>query len=151
VGETIVLDDISNTRRARSGITIEHVMRHSGRLSKEQLLEVLARQAAKWREAPLWLRAKTDRVKLSYRVYKKYRAVFDELCPANTLMDEQSRFNLMAIFWILFLFLKNQNAEFENVMESISLLHVIVMFAFAEVSAQLSYRDSSAAFRRQFP
>jgi hypothetical protein len=77
MGETIVLDDISNTRRARSGITIEHVMRHAGRLSKEQLLEVVTRQVAKWREAPLWLKAKTDRVKLSYRVYKKYRAVFD--------------------------------------------------------------------------
>jgi hypothetical protein len=35
VGETIILDDITNTRRAKSGITIEHVMRHAGRLSKE--------------------------------------------------------------------------------------------------------------------
>jgi hypothetical protein len=48
---------------------------------------VITRQVAKWREAPLWLKAKTDKVKLSYRVYKKYRAVFDELCPSNTLLD----------------------------------------------------------------
>lgn len=35
VGETVVLDDITNTRRARSGITIEQVMRHAGRTSRE--------------------------------------------------------------------------------------------------------------------
>lgn len=43
----------------------------------------------------------------------------------------------MAIFWVLFLFIKNQNAEFENVMDSNGLLHAIVIFVFAEVCAQL--------------
>jgi hypothetical protein len=46
----------------------------------------------------------------------------------------------MAIFWVLFLFIKNQNAEFENVMDSNGLLHAIVVFVFAEVSAQLQPR-----------
>jgi hypothetical protein len=49
VGETIVLDDITNTRRAKSGITLELVMRHLGALSKEQYLEVLSRQVERWR------------------------------------------------------------------------------------------------------
>jgi hypothetical protein len=38
VGETIVLDDITNTRRAKSGITFEKVMRHISTLSKEEYL-----------------------------------------------------------------------------------------------------------------
>jgi hypothetical protein len=29
-------------------------------------------------------------------------------------MEERSRFNLMAIVWILYLFVKNKSAEFEN-------------------------------------
>jgi hypothetical protein len=44
VGETVVLEDISYTKRAKSGITLEHVMRHIGKLSKEQYLDVLTRQ-----------------------------------------------------------------------------------------------------------
>lgn len=57
-GETVVLDDITLTRRARSGITLELVMRHLGPLSKEEYLSVLAKQVERWREAPLWLKAK---------------------------------------------------------------------------------------------
>jgi hypothetical protein len=57
-GETVVLDDITLTRRARSGITLESVMRHLGSLSKEEYLSVLAKQVERWREAPLWLKAK---------------------------------------------------------------------------------------------
>jgi hypothetical protein len=59
VGETIFLDDITNTKIAKTGITLEHVMRHIGKLSKEEYLDVLTRQVAKWREAPLWLKTKT--------------------------------------------------------------------------------------------
>lgn len=90
-------------------------------------------------------------MKLCYRVYKKYRLAFEELCQGDTLIDEQMRFNLMAIFWVLFLFVKNQNAEFENVIDSNTLLHTIVIFVFAEVSPQLDPKDASAAFRKQFP
>lgn len=43
-GETVVIDDITLTRRARSGITLERVMRHLGPLSKEEYLSVLAKQ-----------------------------------------------------------------------------------------------------------
>jgi hypothetical protein len=57
-GETVVIDDITLTRRARSGITLERVMRHLGPLSKEEYLSVLAKQVERWREAPLWLKAK---------------------------------------------------------------------------------------------
>lgn len=131
VGETIVLDDITNTRRAKSGITLERVMRHLGTLSKEEYLEVLSRQVERWREAPLWLKAKTQNLKITYRIYKKYRTAFDQLCSTSALMDEKSGFNLMAIFWLVFLFVKNQNSQFDNTLASTSLLHTIVVFAFA--------------------
>jgi hypothetical protein len=57
----------------------------------------------------------------------------------------------MATFWLVFLFLKNQNSEFDNTLVSTSLLHAIVVFAFAEVAAQMPHQKSSSEFRRQFP
>lgn len=110
VGETIVLDDVTNTRRAKSGITLERVMRHIGALSKEQYLVVLSKQVEKWRNAPLWLKAKSENLKITYRIYKKYRTVLEKLTTACPLFDEKGGFNLMATFWLVFLFVKNQNS-----------------------------------------
>lgn len=107
VGETVVLSDLTSTLRVKSGITLERVMRHLGNLSKEQYLEVLAGLTHRWREAPLWLKAKTDNLKIAYRIYKKYRTVFESLAAANALLDEKTAFTLMATFWLVFLFLKN--------------------------------------------
>ncbi len=105
-GEVIVSRDLIENKAARTMVSLEHVMRHIGNFSKEKYLEVLTRQVAKWREAPHWLKLKTENLKFSYRIYKKYRSVFDELAETNPNMEEGARFNLMAIFWILYLFLK---------------------------------------------
>ena len=48
-GETGLVRDVTLTRRARSGITLEHVMRHIGKLSKEEYIKVVKRQVSKWR------------------------------------------------------------------------------------------------------
>lgn len=83
----MVSKDTTLNKRARSIVTLEHVMRHIGNLSKEKYLEVLTRQVAKWREAPHWLKVKTENLKFAYRIYKKYRSVFDELTLANPNME----------------------------------------------------------------
>lgn len=126
-------------------------MRQIGKLSKEKYLLVLTRQVEKWREAPLWLKNKTKRLEINYRIYKKYRSAFDELCQGNSLMEEKARYNLMAIFWILYLYVKHENSEFENTIEAITLLHAVVKFAISEVSAQMNETQSIPAFNKQFP
>lgn len=93
----------------KSGITLESVMRHIGKMSREEFLNVLSRQISKWREAPYWLTIKIDNLKISYRIFKKYRSVFDDLCRGNCLFSGVQQFNLMAIFWILYLYVKNEN------------------------------------------
>jgi hypothetical protein len=61
-------------------------MRHLGKLSKETLLEEVLRQCLKWREAPSWLKGKIEAVNLAYRMYKKYRTVFQELAKKNSCL-----------------------------------------------------------------
>ena len=75
-GENASLPDLEG-HAARSGVTVESVMKHIGNRSREEYLEVLTRQTEKWREAPLWLKEKIDHVKMSYRIFKKYRLVFE--------------------------------------------------------------------------
>ena len=83
------------------------VLRHCGKLSKEDLLETIYRQSMKWRDSTIDLRVKIEAVKLSYRTYKKYRDVFETLGQRNWDIPRQRQFNLMAIFWVVYLFLKN--------------------------------------------
>ena len=59
----------------------------------------------------MWLNLKIDKVKLSYRLYKKYRTIFESLSSKNDIVEKQSQFNLMAIFWIVFLLMKNKFTE----------------------------------------
>ena len=77
VGEVAEVKSVDSLAPVGCGIPIEKVLRHCGGLSKESLLEVITRQCMKWREAPMALKAKIDNVKLSYRMYKKYRSVFE--------------------------------------------------------------------------
>lgn len=61
----------------------------------------------KWREAPMWIKVKIDNLKLSYRIYKKYRFMFEEMFNNYKTPKDQSKFNLMAIFWIAYLIIKH--------------------------------------------
>jgi uncharacterized protein YqeY len=72
-----MFSDTTSLKKVRSGITLEHVMRHTTSLSKEKYLEVLTRQISKWRDVPHWLKVKTDNLKINYRIYKKYRNVLE--------------------------------------------------------------------------
>lgn len=85
-------------------------MKHLGKYSKELLLQEVIRQVEKWREAPLWLKGKIDAVNIAYRIYKKYRALFQDLAQKTLHLDELSQYNLMSIFWVLYLFIKNSSA-----------------------------------------
>jgi hypothetical protein len=56
----------------------------------------------------------------------------------------------MAIFWILYLLIKHQNADFDNTVETIQLLHSIVIVLFSEVLNILSREDTSLGFKKHF-
>lgn len=100
------MKSVNSGALVRCGIFLETVLRHMPGLSKESVLEVATRQCIKWREAPKWLSKKIDDVKMAYRVYKKYRAVFDKLAKQNCVVEDGTISNLMAIFWIVFLYAK---------------------------------------------
>ena len=145
-----MFSDTTSLKKVRSGITLEHVMRHTTSLSKEKYLEVLTRQISKWRDAPHWLKVKTDNLKINYRIYKKYRNVLEQLSGDRVLLEQRAKFNLMAIFWILYLLIKHQNADFDNTVETIQLLHSIVVVLFSEVLNILSREDASLGFKKHF-
>lgn len=86
VGEIAKVDPVLSRGPVSCGIPLEMVLRHSVGLSKESLLEVVTRQCMKWREAPIELKTKIEGVKLAYRMYKKYRAVFEALARTNSCM-----------------------------------------------------------------
>jgi transcription termination factor NusB len=56
----------------------------------------------------------------------------------------------MAIFWIVYLFIKNENAEFDNTVKQATLLHSVILFTFSEISVSLTHKQSSSIFRKQF-
>ncbi len=58
---------------------------------------------------------------------------------------------MTAIFWLIFLFLKNQHPQFDNTLASTALLHALVVFIFAEVAEHFPHYKSSGEFRKQFP
>ena len=138
VGEIAKVNPVLSRGPVSCGIPLEMVLRHSVGLSKESLLEVVTRQCMKWREAPIELKTKIDEVKLAYRMYKKYRAVFEVLYRTNSCMGEQSLFDLIAIFWIVFLFVKNSSKDNNaNTIESTSVLSSLFKFIFGEVVTHL--------------
>lgn len=145
-----MFSDTTSSTKVRSGITLEHVMRHTASLSKEKYLEVLTRQISKWRDAPHWLKVKIDNLKINYRIYKKYRNVLQGLSGDRVLLEQRAKFNLMAIFWILYLLIKHQNADFDNTVETIQLLHSIVIVLFSEVLNILPREDTSLGFKKHF-
>lgn len=115
VGEVKRIEDVSREHLTRVGVSVESVMRHIGsKRSKEHFLEEVERLSRKWREAPAWLLTKIDNVRMSYRIYKKYRLAFEELATAHSFLEDQPKLHLQAIFWILYIYVKNEHAEIDN-------------------------------------
>lgn len=56
----------------------------------------------------LVLSNKIDNVQISYRIFKKYRKTFEDIWPythiAKLVMND-----MLSIFWIVYLFIKNKN------------------------------------------
>lgn len=111
---------------------------------------MVVRQCNKWRDAPRWLGAKIGDVKLAYRVYKKYRALFEGLAGRNCIMERQTQFNLMALFWIVFLFVKNTNSVEGNTIEATTILYSLFKFIFGEVVTQLPESEIFNNFKLVF-
>ena len=112
----------------------------------------MTRQCNKWREAPAWLGYKIDNIKLSYRIHKKYRAVFESLSSKNNIIEKQSRFNLMAIFWIVYLFVKNKSKEDITTIDVTNILYCLFVWIFGEVITKLELNEDyiSYVFKSQF-
>lgn len=56
----------------------------------------------------------------------------------------------MAIFWIVFLFVKNSNKDTTNTIESTAILSSLFKFIFGEVVTQLSSEIIALSFTCQF-
>lgn len=56
-----------------------------------------------------------------------------------------------ALFWVLFIFVKNQHHIFEDPLESGQLLNVLLLLAFTEVFTQISPEVVNKAFKEHFP
>jgi hypothetical protein len=69
-------------------------------------------------------------LRVAFRIYKKYLAVVEQLGRGGALVGEDGC-RVAAIFWLVFLFLKNQHPQFDNTLASTALLHAVVVFTFA--------------------
>ena len=78
----------------------------------------------------MWLGTKIENVKMSYRMFKKYRSVFDSLCSVSPKIDKQAQSDLMAIFWIVFLFTKNRTKDEVTAIDSTNILYCLFIMAF---------------------
>lgn len=56
----------------------------------------------------------------------------------------------MAIFWIVFLFLKNGQRSEEDTIEALSMLYSLFRLVFGEMVTQLLSEDIAINFRKQF-
>ena len=60
-----------------TGIKVENVMRHlPNGVSKEEYLEVIQTQIKKWDDPDHVLAEKVNRLNISFRIFKKYKAIF---------------------------------------------------------------------------
>lgn len=57
----------------------------------------------------------------------------------------------MAIFWIVFLYIKNEDPIFESTAEQVTLLLCIFLFTFSEISFKIERGRVNSAFLRYFP
>lgn len=57
----------------------------------------------------------------------------------------------MAIFWIVFLYIKNEEPIFESTAEQVTLLHCIFLFTFSEISVKIERVRVNSAFLKYFP
>ena len=72
-----------------NGIKIENIMKRLKHLSKEKLLEIMDVQVQKYPEAPDHLKEKIKKVRIAYRMFKKYKNIFDVcLYELNELKNE---------------------------------------------------------------
>jgi hypothetical protein len=83
-------------------------------------------------------------------MFKKYRAIFEALAGRHCIMEKQSQFNLMAIFWVVFLFVKNSSKTDSDTIETTTILYSLFRFVFGEVITQLPETEISSHFKSQF-
>lgn len=127
---------MDNSGEVSTGIRLESIMKHLGKYSKETLLQEVIRQSEKWPETPLCLKSKIDQVNLAYRIYKKYRTLFQDLSKKYTQIDEQFQIHMMSIFWVVYLFIKNSTHDnASNTLECTKILKCLFKFVFTEVLA----------------
>jgi hypothetical protein len=104
-------------------------MSHLGKLSKERFLDTANRQLEKYKLAPQYLKKKLEDVRYSYRFYKKYQAAFEEAWKVLGV-SSGSKEELSAMFWVVYLYVKNSWIETENITESRNFLILLIRMIF---------------------
>lgn len=62
----------------------------------------------------------------------------------------ETRSTLMSIFWVVFVFTKNEKPENSDAIGSTTILYSLFRYLFGELVADFSEAEISAVFRRQF-
>lgn len=89
-------------------------MSHLGKLSKERFLKTLNKQLEKIKKPPQHLKKRVKDIRYSYRFYKKFQTTFEALFE-RSMSDKSCKENFNALFWILYLYIKNSFVESDNI------------------------------------
>lgn len=77
--ETIKIATVDKSSYTSTGVKIENIMRHMNSLSKEKFLDTIEAQLKKSDFEKHYLLEKVIHIKIAFRIFKKYKAIFERL------------------------------------------------------------------------
>ena len=114
----------------------ETAMNHLNRKSKEEFIEIIQSMISKNSTLQQKLSSKITNLDISYRLFKKYRETFEDLCK-ETKKDSKIQIHefvmndLISIFWVIYLLFKSRKHEhFEEFSQQVKLLIVVIKSIF---------------------
>lgn len=104
------IPSIGNGELVKSGICIEHFLRHVQTEDKLLLLEKVNEIILRWDNAPTFLKNKIKEVCRTYDIFLKYRESFRTLSEQlNTELS--TMMNQMSIFWMVYVTSKHHETH----------------------------------------
>jgi hypothetical protein len=139
IAETTRVSTVDGRAQTGSGVKVENVMRHLGELSKERFLEILEAQLRKAESSQHYLAEKVIHIKIAFRVFKKFKAIFGHLAqrtkPRIAHLEQ-----LEALFWIVYLIVQHRLGALENLSLRTIILTTLLEEAFCRYYGQLSLK-----------
>lgn len=86
------------------------------------------------------MKKRVEDIRYSYRFYKKYQTTFEALYK-KLLPNRFSQEEFSALFWVLFLYIKNTFIETENITEAKNLLILIFRVIFENFISKANFDD----------